>query len=90
MSDVRNRTAAAGNRRLNGKTYIKCIDDFWYAFEVDWMRNRVLSIGKDSTCGFRYITDLSDAGIKYVATSSPDRKAAYKKAARRGNYCGEL
>ena len=90
MSVARNRAATAGKRRLNAKTYIKRIDGLWYAFEVDWMRGRVLSVGKDNTCGFRYIAKWNDAGIKYVATWSPTRKAAYEKAARYGNYCGEL
>ena len=74
------------------KTYITCIDEKWYAFAGDPNNNQVYSIGNDcphdnGTCWFAKWTE---SGIKYVASASPTRNAAYKKAHRHGEYNGEV
>ena len=72
-------------------TYIRNIDDKWYAFEGDIKKNQVYSIGADNPeqSGCRWCARWTDKGIKYVASGSPTRKAAYQKARRHGEYKGE-
>lgn len=75
------------------KTYITKIDGKWYAFAGDTHNDQVYSIGTDcprdesANCWFARWTD---AGIKYVASASPTRNAAYQKARRHGEYGGEV
>ena len=38
----------------------------------------------------QWFAGLTDSGIKYVASSSPSRKAAYMRAMRNGSYGGVL
>lgn len=71
-------------------TYITKIEGKWYAFEGDTSNNQVMSIGNDDPREGRWFARWSDAGIKYVASSSPTRKAAYQKARRHGAYAGEV
>lgn len=69
-------------------TSIKCIDGDWYAFA--YHNDTVYSIGNDSPKdGGRWFARCNDSGIKYVATPSPTRNAAYQKARRNGEYAGE-
>ena len=70
-------------------TYISNIDGKWYAFGGNSITNQVYSIGKDNPERGRYFARWTKAGIKYVASPSPTRSAAYKKAKRNGNYGGE-
>ena len=78
-------------RGLSEDTYIKFIDGRWYAFGYDSRNYQVYSIGRDdpAECGC-WFARATDSGIKYVASSSPSRHAAYMKARRNGHYCGEL
>lgn len=76
-------------------TYITQIDGKWYAYEGDKFVNRVYSIGSDSDSakasgGYRWSAQWNDAGIKYVASPSASRNAAYQKAHRHGEYGGEV
>lgn len=72
------------------ETYIREINGKWYAYEWDKSHGRVLSIGNDNPRDSgRWIANRSDGGIRYVATASPTRDAAYRKARRWGKYCGE-
>ena len=72
------------------RTYIRKINNLWYAFGADTDKCQVYSIGRDSPKEGLYYAKLTDAGIQYVATWSPNRFAAYRKAARAGWYCGEI
>lgn len=72
---------------MNTKTYVKEIDGKWYAFALNEERAQVYSIGKDSYDGSRF-AGRTDSGIKYVASSSPTKRAAIEKAKRAGAYCG--
>ena len=69
-------------------TYIKNIDGKWYAFEGDLRKNQVYSIGSDNPADGRWCANWCDSGIKYVASPSPTRQAAYQKARRHGIYGG--
>lgn len=71
-------------------TYITCIDGEWYAFEGNKERNQVYSIGSDSTDTGAWFASWTNSGIKYVASPSPTRDAARKKAQRHGEYFGEV
>lgn len=72
-------------------TYISNIDGKWYAYGGSESKHQVYSIGSDRPKdGGLWAAHWTDAGIKYVATASPTRNAAYKKARRWGNYCGEV
>ena len=72
-------------------TYITKIDDHWYAFAADQENYQVYSIGSDCPKGGGvWVAHLCDEGIKYVASWSPSRAAAYQKARRNGYYCGEI
>lgn len=69
-------------------TNIKQIDGNWFAFGSDG--NNVYSIGNDSPkMGGLWVAKPTCSGIKYVASVSPTREAAYAKAKRNGSYCGE-
>lgn len=70
-------------------TYIRQIDGKWYAFGADKDNNMVYSIGSDCPDGGVWYGSWTDSGIKYVAYSSPSRRAAYQKARRCGKYSGE-
>ena len=72
------------------KTYIKNIDGHWYAFAADETKNQVHSIGADSPRNGTWCSRWTDSGIRYVATRSPSRSAAYQKAKRYGEYAGEI
>lgn len=76
------------------KTYITKIDGLWYAFSGDANSNQVYSIGSDNPSkesgGSRWVSRWNDSGIKYVASPSPSRSAAYSKARRNGEYGGEV
>lgn len=73
------------------ETYIKKIDSKWYAFAADKQKDQVYSIGADNPrYGSQWCSRWTDDGIKYVASSSPSRSAAYKKAFRHGEYRGEI
>ena len=73
---------------FNLGTAIKCIDGNWYAFA--YSESEVYSIGTDCPRGSgRWFASCTDSGIKYVASPSPTRKAAYNKAKRYGRYTGE-
>lgn len=78
---------------MNDETMIANIDGNWYAFSVSSDRNNVYSIGRDCPKeGSRYLywtARFTASGIKYVATPSPTRTAAYKKAVNNGHYIGE-
>lgn len=70
------------------KTYIKCIEGRWYAFEGD--NGQVYSIGSDNPPeGGRWFARGTNHGIRYVASPSPTRSAAYQRARRWGEYSGE-
>lgn len=70
--------------------YIKNIDGKWYAFNYDASNYQVHSIGSDSPKeGGCWFASATDSGIKYVASASPSRDAAYRKASRHGVYMGE-
>ena len=71
------------------KTYITNIDGEWYAFAGDAKSDQVYSIGNDNPKEGRWYGRWTNAGIKYVASPSPSRNAAYQKAKRNGNYGGE-
>lgn len=75
------------------ETYIRQIDGNWYAFGGDWDKYQVYSIGADcppsENNGACWCAKWTDSGIKYVASKSPTRAAAYQKARRHGVYCGE-
>lgn len=72
-------------------TYIRKIDNRWYAFAADPKNYQVYSIGRDCPKdGGVWTASLTDAGIQYVATWSSTRSAAYQKARRNGYYCGEI
>ena len=71
------------------KTYIARVNGSWYAFEGDPLRGQVLSIGSDDPENGRWMARWTESGIKYVASPSPSRKAAYAKARRHGSYHGE-
>lgn len=73
----------------NRKTYIREINGKWYAYEWDKKSAHVLSIGSDNPKDGRWFAGREDAGIRYVATASPTRDAAYRKARRWGTYMGE-
>ena len=76
------------------KTYVTKINGEWYAFAGDTSKDQVYSIGKDQppkgSGGYCYFASWSDSGIPYVATPSPNRKAAVAKAKRNGDYFGEV
>lgn len=77
------------------KTYITNIENKWYVFKGDANSNTVYSIGNDSrearqNGGSAFTARWTDAGIKYVASASPSRAAAYNKARRNGEYGGEV
>lgn len=70
-------------------TYIRQINGKWYAFACDEKNGQVYSIGSDSPKNAMWFAPRTDSGIQYVATCSRTRSAAYQKARRHGNYCGE-
>lgn len=76
------------------KTYIQMIDGKWYAYAASSEQYQVYSIGNDNppreTGGSRYVARWTDAGVKYVASPSPSRDAAYRKARKHGEYSGEI
>ena len=72
-----------------GRTYIAEVNGNWYAFEGNVSNGQVFSIGADNPERGRWMARCTSGGIKYVASPSPTRKAAYQKAKRHGNYCGE-
>lgn len=76
------------------KTYIKQIEWQYYAFAGDSQKGQVYSIGSDKpsaeTGGTIWFAEWTDNGIKYVASPSPSREAAYRKAKRHGEYAGEI
>lgn len=72
------------------KTYIKNINGNWYAFGGSTKEDQVFSIGADCGDNYRWVARWNDAGIQYVARWSPSRHAAYYKARRAGEYCGEV
>lgn len=73
------------------RTYIKKIDGKWYAFAGNAEEGQVYSIGSDCPkYGCALFGRWTDEGIKYVASSSPSRGAAYQKARRYGTYRGEV
>ena len=72
-------------------TYIREIDGKWYAFAASPNNGQVYSIGRDCPSdGGNWFAGLTDCGIKYVASASPTRKAAYERARRNGYYGGVL
>ena len=72
-------------------TYIKKIDEMWYAFAGDMNRSEVYSIGADNPKdGGQWFARWTASGIKYVASPSTSRSGAYKRACRHGDYCGEV
>ena len=76
------------------KTYITKINGEYYAFAGDTAKDQVYSIGADQppqdSGGCCYFAGWSTCGIPYVATPSPNRKAAVAKAKRHGEYRGEV
>lgn len=71
------------------RTYIKCIEGHWYAYEAT-DDGQVYSIGSDNPSqGGRWVARATDDGIRYVASPSPTRSAAYQRARRWGEYSGE-
>lgn len=72
------------------KSYITCIDNAWYAFGGDTDKNQVYSIGRDNPDEGKWFATWTDTGIKYVSSPSPSKAAAYSKAKRAGQYCGEV
>lgn len=72
-------------------TYIKKIENLWYAFG-SYGNYQVISIGNDcpKEGGLWFAQGFTDGAIKYVASGSPTRSAAYQKARRHGNYQGEV
>lgn len=70
------------------ETHITCIDGKWYAFKADG-KGQVFSIGADCPKNAVWFAWATDTGIQYVATPSPNRNAALKKAKRHGAYGGE-
>lgn len=76
------------------RTYITKINNEWYAFAADMNRNQVYSIGADQppkdSGAYCYFANWTDGGVRYVASPSPSRKAAYAKAKRHGDYYGEV
>lgn len=70
-------------------TFILKIEKKWYAFAC--RNDCVYSIGNDcpKQSGCLWLARATDKGIQYVATPSPNRHAAYIKAARNGKYGGE-
>lgn len=75
---------------FGGHTYITQINGKWYAFEGNTSKKEVLSIGKDNPTIGRWFAKWTDEGIQYVATFSPSKDAAIKKAKRNGEYNGEV
>ena len=76
------------------KTYVTEISGKWYAFAGDTTKDQVLSIGADRppllSGGSFYIARWTDSGIRYVASPSPNRKAAIAKAKRHGEFHGTV
>lgn len=70
------------------KTFIREIDGKWYAYEANERNGQVYSIGADCPERGRWFARWTDSGIKYVASASPSRDAAYRKARRYGEYGG--
>ena len=77
-----------GEIKVNN-TYIREIDGDWYAFAGDKDKAQVYSIGSDNPKQGRWFARWTDNGIRYVASKSPTRSAAYQKARRHGRYMGE-
>ena len=71
-------------------TFVIKIDGDWYAFAGSIPNNQVYSIGADNPKEGRWFARFCDSGILYVATKSPNKSAAIKKAKRAGNYCVEV
>lgn len=73
-------------------TYISQIDGKWYAFGGDTESGQVFSIGADNPNegDGHWFGCWTDSHIKYVASPSPTRHAAYQKARRHGVYSGEV
>ena len=69
------------------KTYIANIDDKWYAFG-EFGDSQFCSIGRDAPKKCWCVANRSEGGIKYVASPSASRQAAYQKAKRYGEYSG--
>lgn len=69
-------------------TYVTEIDGAWYAYSGDEDSNSVYSIGADnpprSSGGTAWTARWTEGGIKYVASASPNKKAAIAKARRHG------
>lgn len=76
------------------KTYITKISGVYYAFAGDLKNNQVYSIGADNppkeSGGSVYFANWTDGGIVWVASPSPNKKAAIAKARRHGEYSGEI
>ena len=76
------------------RTYITQINGKYYAFAGDKEKDQVYSIGSDQppkeTGSYCYFASWSNNGIPYVATPSPNRRAAIAKAKRNGDYFGEV
>ena len=71
-----------GSKVTTMKTYIRKIEGKWYAFAGDEDKYQVYSIGRDNPDqrGCRWFANWTDGGIRYVASPSPTRAAAYAKA----------
>ena len=76
------------------KTYIQKIDGKWYAYAADEKSYQVRSIGRDNpdptTGGRAFVARWTAAGVQYVSSPSPSRRAAYDRARRHGKYGGEI
>lgn len=77
-----------GKIKMNN-TYIREIDGDWYAFAGNKDKAQVYSIGSDDPERGRWCASWTNLGVRYVATKSPTRNAAYQKARRHGKYMGE-
>ena len=60
--------------------YITQIDGKWYAFQHK--HGNIYSVGRDIPRGGRWTAWMTPEGVRYVATPSPTRNAAYMKAKR--------
>lgn len=73
------------------RTYISKVDGEYYAYAGDMEKDQVYSIGADNPPGGGcWTARWKYSGILYVASPSPNRKAAVAKAKRHGDYDGEV
>ena len=72
------------------KTYITQINGKWYAYEAVEQTDEVYSIGNDNPYKARWFAKWNKSGVVFVATPSPNRDAARKKARRFGEYGGAV